>query len=250
MVIGALGTDTTYGGNITQGAGGATSLAVTKAGSGILTLSGINNYTGETKVTGGTLILGTTATAGAISTSSTLNVGVSGIFSDGSTTAGRDLTFAGLKGAGTINSALTTNKIIVTGKLAPGDDGIGTLNIGTGGLQVNNGAHYQYEIGASTSDSTTLAGPLTFAGTQILDLSTIGAVDPTGRTFILFDSTSAIGSVGSWTVNRPAGWSGGTVAINPVDNTQLVLTGIIPEPATLGLVGAFSMLTLSRRRRK
>ena len=56
--IGALGTNTTYSGTIQDNyPGGGTVVALTKVGSGMLTLAGANNYTGGTTVNGGTLTL-------------------------------------------------------------------------------------------------------------------------------------------------------------------------------------------------
>ncbi len=60
--VGALGTNTTFGGLITNG--GATAVtALTKVGTGSLALTGPYNYTGLTTVSGGTLQLGNPATA-------------------------------------------------------------------------------------------------------------------------------------------------------------------------------------------
>jgi autotransporter-associated beta strand protein len=52
--VGALNTPTTFSGTITNGTG---TLALTKVGSGSLTLSGGNTYTGNTTISGGTLAL-------------------------------------------------------------------------------------------------------------------------------------------------------------------------------------------------
>ncbi len=56
--IGALGTDTVFSGTIQDAVGGANNfVAITKTGSGTLTLSGNNSYTGDTLVAEGTLSL-------------------------------------------------------------------------------------------------------------------------------------------------------------------------------------------------
>jgi autotransporter-associated beta strand protein len=55
LTVGGNGLSTTFGGSIT-GTGGTTALS--KAGSGTLTLTGTNSYTGETWIDGGTLQLG------------------------------------------------------------------------------------------------------------------------------------------------------------------------------------------------
>lgn len=56
--IGTLGTDTTFSGNIQDQYGGTNNrVAITKTGSGTLTLAGNNSYTGDTTVSEGTLSL-------------------------------------------------------------------------------------------------------------------------------------------------------------------------------------------------
>jgi autotransporter-associated beta strand protein len=53
--VGALGLNDTFGGTLSDNAGGI--IALTKVGAGTLTLSGANNYTGPTIVSNGTLIV-------------------------------------------------------------------------------------------------------------------------------------------------------------------------------------------------
>lgn len=65
--IGALNTNTTFSGSIANEWGGGGTAAITKVGTGKMTLTGGNSYTGPTSVTGGTLeidgSLGNTAVA-------------------------------------------------------------------------------------------------------------------------------------------------------------------------------------------
>ena len=66
MSVGALGTSSTFSGSIRNvvpfGGAGAT-VALTKVGSGTLTLTGANTYTGGTAVNAGTLVISTTSAA-------------------------------------------------------------------------------------------------------------------------------------------------------------------------------------------
>jgi autotransporter-associated beta strand protein len=70
ITVGSDNTSTTYGGALVDG--GAQSLALTKTGSGRLTLSGANTYTGGTTVEGGTLIVTNPA---ALETGTDLTIG-------------------------------------------------------------------------------------------------------------------------------------------------------------------------------
>lgn len=102
---------------------------INKSGTGTLSLPGANNYSGATAVTGGTLLVN-----GNISTS------VSTTVSTGATLAG-----IGTVGATTIQT---------TGILAPGDGGIGSLNMGS--LTLDSGSFSNFEINA-TLDTSDLA---------------------------------------------------------------------------------------------
>ncbi len=75
LTAGGNNTSTTYAGIVQNGS--ATSVGLTKAGNGILTLSGANTYTGATAINAGTLAL---TGSGSIATSPTITVGSSGTF--------------------------------------------------------------------------------------------------------------------------------------------------------------------------
>ena len=121
----------TYSGTMS----GSGSLA--KEGSGTATLSGTNTYTGPTNVNGGTLLVTGSTGSGAVSVAS------------GAT----------LSGTGTIGGVTT-----VEGTIAPGDGGIGTLNVantltwkgaGAGGSNTD----WIFELGAgNTSDLLSITG--------------------------------------------------------------------------------------------
>ncbi|NBP89977.1 MAG: hypothetical protein EBU50_01935 [Opitutae bacterium] len=164
--------DSTFAGVMRDGTTGT--LAFTKAGAGVLTLSNTNTYSGATTVAGGTLKV----TGSAANTAITVN-------------SGATLTAAGTVGAVTVNSgatltgAGTAGTTSVSGTIAPGSAGIGNLTLG----------------------STTLSGGGTLnvqifdfngaAGTTGWDLLTTGALNigaASGNTFNI-----AIKSIGNQT---------------------------------------------------
>lgn len=84
--IGALNTNTSFAGTIVDSVGGGGTTAITKVGSGILTLSGVNTFTGPLVVNGGT-VAATAATGG---NASAIGAGVNAI----TVNAGGTLLFA------------------------------------------------------------------------------------------------------------------------------------------------------------
>ncbi|MEO6719375.1 MAG: DUF2341 domain-containing protein, partial [Ferruginibacter sp.] len=106
LTVGSLNTSTTFSGVIGTGA-----IALTKSGTGALTLSGTNTYTGSTTIAAGTLKLGSTSalgtTAGATSVSNGAVLDLNGINYSGAealTIAGTGISSGGVL----INSNATT----------------------------------------------------------------------------------------------------------------------------------------------
>ena len=120
--------DTTFAGVIQNGASGT--LAFTKAGSGALTLSNTHTYTGATTISNGTVNLTST---GSIAAGSTVTVSSTGT----------------LHGSGTVNGDLQ-----VSGKINPGDTGIGKLNAGTVSLNGGGILNIQFYSGSGTEGTT------------------------------------------------------------------------------------------------
>lgn len=228
---------------------------LTKNGSSTLTLTGTSTYTGATKVNVGTLIL---SAAGTIDNSSGVTVASSATFSTAAKTSG--YTVKGLAGAGTVTGLLNQAITLSSGGiLAPGDAGVGTLTLSAGNLALANGTIYNYQIGGNTasplSDLVQLTGPsstVTLTGTQTLSLSSLGTVDPTGLTFVLFDSMSTLTLAGNWIIDYgTTGWTGGSVGIA---SGNIVLSGLtvaaIPEPSTFALLSGLGVVLLIRNQRK
>ncbi|WP_249225265.1 autotransporter outer membrane beta-barrel domain-containing protein [Tardiphaga alba] len=133
LITGGDNSSTTFSGLLSNG--GAT-LALTKTGTGTMTLTGNNTYSGATIVNGGTL-----AVNGAIVSATTVNNGGT------------------LGGTGTLGN--TT--IAAGGTLAPGNS-IGTLAV-TGDLLFGAGANYSVEVSPTQADRTDVSGTATLAGT-------------------------------------------------------------------------------------
>ena len=118
-----------------------------KAGAGILVLTGLNTYTGDTTITGGVLRVD-----GSIATS---NLAV---------TSG-----ATLQGIGTVGNTS------MAGILSPGNS-VGTLNV-NGSLNLLAGSTYRYEIDANQQgDLVVVSGRATIADSAIFKLSSAGGI--------------------------------------------------------------------------
>ena len=106
LTVGDANTSSAFSGVITDGGSGA-SLALTKIGSGALTLSGASSYTGGTTVNAGRLYINGALNGGTVNVAGGATLGGSGV----------------IAGAVTINN----NAVIETG----GGNGVGTLTVGT-----------------------------------------------------------------------------------------------------------------------
>ncbi len=195
--------NTTFNGVIRNGA--QTLLALSKSGTGVLTLSGSNTYSGPTTISQGKLVVDGWLTNSAVSVN------------DGT-----------LGGTGYLRSVTVT----ANGTLAPGDPQ-GVLNL-SGNLILASGAAMDYELdGFSTDDEISMPlGSLTLSGQQFSDFhfSWTGGFGPGTYTLVNAESITGLGSNTSGTID-------GLPATLSVSNNELLLT-VVPEPSTLALLGA------------
>lgn len=155
LQVGNLDTNTDFEGIIQNGTN--KTIALTKEGSGILTLSGINSYTGATAVTGGTLLVNGSTSA----------------------TSGVSVTAGTLGGTGTIAGAIVVTSAAT---LAPG---ITTTieDLATGPVTFVSGAILDVDINtdSSTADKLIITGNLDL-GSATLAAANLGNADPTSGT--------------------------------------------------------------------
>jgi autotransporter-associated beta strand protein len=166
-VIGALNTSTSFAGAISDGSNGTSphSVAITKVGTGSLTLNGASTYSGSTIVQGGTLIVGGSITSGSGSTIEVTS-GTSLSLTGGSLTADSIVIDAGgsLSGGGSLNGALSVTN---NGTITASTGGTFTMT----GQVVNNGT-----LRLTNGTALNATGPFINNGT--LDLTQGGQTLP------------------------------------------------------------------------
>lgn len=175
--IGDANLSTTFSGKINNPSG-STFTAVTKSGSGTLTLDNTNTYSGVTRIQQGTLALTANGslpnTVGiTIISNSTFDV------SQGQNSGTGLVDWAPqasqvLAGSGTVAGNITTS----AGTISPGIGASNGVLTVTGNLTLNAGATNVFKAGAGTNDEIKVLGNLTVAGVTVL------VTPPSGQTVI------------------------------------------------------------------
>ena len=134
--------------------------------------------------------------------------------------------------------------------VAPGNS-IGTLNGGS--MSLNDGASYAWEFGnAGQFDLLNLTGTLALpapANSVTVNAARIsGTIQYATNAYFLVTTTGGItgGNANSISMLYTGGATG--PAHPTISGNNLVVTGLVPEPATLGLLGALVLLCLRKAR--
>jgi autotransporter-associated beta strand protein len=238
--------DHTYNGTIER------NVALTKNGTGKLTLTAANTYTGATTVEGGTLEV-----TGSVRGTPTIEVRAGATF-DVSLAAGGFILGADqtLKGDGTVVGA-----VAIEGTLAPGANA-GTLTM-TAPASFEDGSTFALEINSDVAADRLNANGVTLDGTVNLSIS-LGYTPAFGTIFTVVNNTSAAptgGTPGFFTWNGPEGLltqgerfnvGGQDFLINYQGGTgNDVLLQAVPEPsAAAAIFGGLATLTALQRFRR
>ncbi len=201
--VGALNASTDFAGSI---GGGGGSIAVTKVGSGTLTLSGANTYTGATTVSAGTLRINGSTAVSTVTVASAATLG----------------------GNGTVGGSVN---VLAGGSLAPGA-GVGTLTV-AGNVVLQSGSFTRIELNRTfnTHDTLAVSGTLIYGGTLVV--SNLGGTLSAGDTYTLFTSGARSGTFAALTLPTLAAgleW----------DTTALTTTGILTIKALVSTYAGWS----------
>jgi len=219
LTLGEFEGSSVFSGTLQDGAG---LLALTKIGSGTLTLTGASTYTGDTTVAGGKLLVN-------------------------SSIAGRAIVQSGaqLGGSGIIGGTVS---VLNGGLLSPGNSP-GKLTL-QGDLTMSSNSTLLMEFGGTDAglfDRLDVHG--LFSANGILDLAILSGYAPQmGDTFTIFDGSTPGFDAGSFEIETNLGdglyW----------DTSELESEGTVtvaPEPGTVALLAlGLSICAQSRRRRR
>jgi autotransporter-associated beta strand protein len=237
--------DTTFSGIIQNGL--AVSVGLTKQGNGTLTLSGFSTYTGETHIGAGTLIVDGSISGGA--TGGT-------VFIEGGTLKGLGATGPIALTAGTLSPGNAIG-ILSTGELSLSS---GTVAFELGGNTPGTGSGFHDQV--NVTNTVAFNAPITLAldfasydpveGVDSFVIVNNDDVDP-----VLFGHANARFFHGATRLEEgtifPA-VSGPTTQFFSISyaggtGNDVVLTAVVPEPASLLLCGLGAMVGLGVRRR-
>lgn len=210
--------NTTYGGTLGGSGTNENNLAITKTGSGTLTLTGNNTYVGATTVTDGTLV-------------------VNGSLGNTTTTIGSSGTLSGIGTLGGI--------VGIAGTLAPGNS-IGTLSFSQT-LSLSGISDFEIDptLGLGlNSDLANVSGEVSYGGILNVLYSGPNSNFTNGMVFNLFDGSSFSGSF--TTINLPDLTGTGLIWQDNLATNGTI--AVVPEPG-VAIISGIGFLALLRRRR-
>jgi autotransporter-associated beta strand protein len=231
------GTGGNYQGVIADHSSGTGTVALTKTGTGTITLSGANTYSGGTTVGAGTLFVNNTSGSGTGTGTVTVN---------GTGTLG---------GNGTISGAVNVSASGATINPGATAGAIGTLN--TGALTLSNSSKFSVDMlsGSGNADQINVTGAVNITlATLQLNIPN-GTVFAAGDQYVLINNDLADAISGTF-ANAPAGtdtidgysWIVSYTSANGLGN-DFVLTAV-PEPSTwLAAALALGAIGFSQRKR-
>ena len=188
-------------------------LALTKIGTGTLTLSGISTFGGNTTINAGTLLVNGQITASPV----TVNTG------------------GALAGVGTIGSVVTNNAGAI---LYPGNGGIGTLTLSSNlTLNVTSTNRFVVTTGGVVSNSVAVTGQLSPNG-SVVEINTAGTQLAAGTYYHLFTYGTTNGTQFTATPVFDTAQSGlvGTITNDGAGNVNLVVSAASTDASLLNLV--------------
>jgi autotransporter-associated beta strand protein len=232
LSVGSQNTSSTFSGNIQDGTG---KVALTKIGTGVLTLAGTNTYAGATTISTGTLQVGS---LGGLSPNSTITIAAVGTLD----VNGFNATMDGLLGTGTITNNGASAVTLTAGSAGGTSSFDGVIQDGTHALALTKG-------GAGT---LTLTGVNTYSGATTISNGTISVANPgvggnlgtstgaitlgdaTHQGTLSYTGSSDLSYTRGFVVNAGGGEIDGTAA----GKTITLQTGGIATSGTFALGGA------------
>jgi hypothetical protein len=173
--------------------------AFEKLGAGTLAITGQFGCGGTNTVTAGTLLVnGPTGDKTALGPPATYQGQKDYIVTSGGT----------LGGTGTIN-LLAGRQVTVSGSMAPGNAGVGTLTV-NGAVTLASGAGYAWQYLNGAGDLVDVNGTLTLPATATVTVSQVSGNLPATPTLFTADTLAGATDLSGWTVN---GLTGGKAQI-------------------------------------